>query len=248
MQVSPERLDIVAERLERRTVIVGAAVAVVIGIAVMFVNLWIGLAVAIVAPVVWYLYVRTMVDAAPARLIATLGAREASPDEFPRLQNLLEGLGVSTGVADVEVKVIDTEAMNAAIVVGRHDTEIIVTSALAHGLSRLELEAVLANLLARARDGSARYCTVVLGLPGRSGAGERMQSQLGEHHPVRTDVAAVSVTRYPPGLRSALETMASVGTRIGSAPSASAPLWLVPPEDDPSSAPISLRVAVLDEL
>jgi hypothetical protein len=47
--------------------------------------------------------------------------------------------------------------------------------------------------------------------------------------PALVDVAAVSLTRYPPGLLAALEKMNGVDTQVRGASPAIGHLWLVPP-------------------
>lgn len=62
------------------------------------------------------------------------------------------------------------------------------------------------------------------------------------------DLAAVSLTRYPPGLITALEKMGRTSTAVASATRATAHLWLAPPlagGDEPAGAP---RGAGIDSL
>lgn len=241
--------DAAADRIERSTSGAGAAVGVVVGLAVMLLNLWIGLAVAILAAVGWVLYVRSSVAAAPAKFVAATGARRTASGEFPRLDNLLDSLGVTSGVAGARVWVIDDVQMNAAVTAGREDADLILTTGLIEGLGRLELEGVLANLLGRVRDGSARFCTVALALPGARGR-RAVEARLGEQWPVMTDLAAVDLTRYPPALSAALSTIAATGSTVKGIDGPTPGMWLASPlgdrADDP--APLALRVAVLDEL
>ncbi len=81
---------------------------------------------------------------------------------------------------------------------------------------------MLANLLARTRDGSARYTTTVLALLGTSARAVRLlEQELGDQRGVRSDLAAVDLTRYPPGLISALARCSS--TAPSSRPPPTAP-------------------------
>ncbi len=59
---------------------------------------------------------------------------------------------------------------------------------------------------------------------------------LGRQREARADVAAVNLTRYPPGLASALEKLRSDDTVVHSAVRATAHLWIAPPlpEDEPA--------------
>lgn len=249
MDSTDTSFDASADRLERSTVSAGAAVAVVVGLAVMLFSIWVGLAVGIVGVVAWVLYVRSVVSSAPARFVASTGARRVAEGEFPRLDNLLDGLGVTSGVAGAKVWILDDRHLNAAVTADRDSADLVLTTGLVEGLGRLELEGVLANLLGRVRDGSARFCTVALALPG--GRGRRsIDTRLGDQWPIMTDLAAVDLTRYPPALSSALSVMAASGTEVNGASGASSVLWLAPPQGDNAEdpAPLALRSAVLDEL
>ena len=74
--------------------------------------------------------------------------------------------------------------------------------------------------------------------------------------PVSRIVEAVRITRYPPGLRAALEQASSAGTAVPNGPADLAHLWLAPVasgDGAPASVrtaaqPLDLRIAVLDEL
>jgi len=57
------------------------------------------------------------------------------------------------------------------------------------------------------------------------------------------DVAAVALTRYPPGLLTALDAVAA-GPEVGSSPVV-APLWFVPPG---SAAELAFRLETMREL
>jgi Zn-dependent protease with chaperone function len=150
---------------------------------------------------------------------------------------------------------------------------VVVTSGLLTSMEPVPLEAVLAHELVHIRRGDvapATMATAVL-LPVASvfpvsGLVHRMA---GRGREMRTDTLAVSVTRYPPGLREALVSMAE-----GPAPRASSPLvrravarttrwlWTVPLPDaerrgDGKARPVQLvgeldasaaRVAALDEV
>ena len=68
-----------------------------------------------------------------------------------------------------------------------------------------------------------------------------------------SDLAAVDLTRYPPGLMAALTAMAERGTTVD-VPAVTAPLWIAPVTPSGADAetgerqPLSLRIAVLSEL
>ena len=144
---------------------------------------------------------------------SALGATEAA-----RLVDVAEGLFAVFGLPGAEIRVIDDPATNA-ISVGSppHRGVVFVTSGLIWSLDRIELEAVLAHELAHIKRGdTVSGAIAVLAF-----------DPLGRHFSVFTkiadliasngreplaDLAAVGVTRYPPGLISALE-------KIGNSPS-----------------------------
>jgi hypothetical protein len=77
-----------------------------------------------------------------------------------------------------------------------------------------------------------------------------MARLLDDDRDIEADRQAVSLTRYPPGLRQALATLAEGDTRPASLTAGSAHLWLADPEDTSSGgrAPLALRMDVLAEL
>ncbi len=254
MQTQPS-LDEAADRLEHNATFVGILPALVIGALLVLVQPVVGVLVGLALAVGWVLAVRARIAGAPQRVTDGLGATTLSPGSRPRLENVLEGLCATSGVVAPEVLVVDSPAMNALVAAGRDQSRIVLTSGLVDQLGRLELEGVLANLLGRVKDGSARYSTAVLGLLGPTPrAAKMLGAHLGEQRSVLSDLAAVDLTRYPPGLISALSTMSSHGTELGDAPGVTGPLWLAPATPSGSVEPVgelqplSLRIAVLSEL
>jgi heat shock protein HtpX len=55
---------------------------------------------------------------------------------------------------------------------------------------------------------------------------------------VRADLAGVALTRFPPGLAAALDKIRADDPSIPSAPSSTAPLWLLPPFASADDRPI----------
>jgi len=258
MQIT-ESLDPAADRVVRTTLLAGLVPALVVGLALCFVHVLVGLVAFLLVAGIWALAVSARVRGARAAVVGPLGATPLVPGSRPRLENLLEGLCVTGGVGQPEVLLIDSDAMNALVAADRDGTTLVLTRGLVDGLGRIELEGAVANLLGRQRDGSARYATLVTALFGSSGRGARLLvSGLGEQRSVRSDMAAVDMTRYPPGLIAALARMESTGTVVPGAPGRSIPLWLAPPVAgsgalDESLAestmqPLTLRIAVLEEL
>ncbi|MDQ2677936.1 MAG: hypothetical protein M3Y51_04270 [Actinomycetota bacterium] len=252
-------LDVETDRLVRTATWIGVVPAVVIGAVLCLVNVFVGIAAAIVLAVVWVLVIRARVAGASSKALASVTTTPLVPGSQPRLENVLEGLCMTGGVSDPTVHLVDSPAMNAMVVADAEHADLVLSTGLVDGLGRLELEGVVANLLGRVRDGSARYGTTVVGLLGSSQiAARRLAAGLGEQRSVHSDLAAVDMTRYPPGLISALARMGDVGTVVAGAEPSTAHLWIAPVVDGadrvPSEVaatavqPLSLRIAVLEEL
>lgn len=249
MQSQPS-LDEATDRLEHNVTWVGVLPAIAVGALLVVVHPVVGLLAAVGLSALWVVVVRARLSSAPERVLAGLDAAALEPGRHPRLENLLEGLCITSGVADPSVALVRSESMNALVAAGRDQTRIVVTTGLVEHLGRLELEGVLANLLGRVKDGSARYSTTVLALFGPSTrAANMIGAALGDQRAVLSDLAAVDLTRYPPGLIAALAEMGERGTEVP-APPVTSPLWIAAPDGAASveQQPISLRIAVLSEL
>ncbi|HWC40086.1 MAG TPA: M48 family metalloprotease [Acidimicrobiales bacterium] len=188
-------------------VIVGALVSVVVGIIVGVVA---GLLVALG---VW--------RSGPAVVFRLTGARVAGFDEQPRVHNLIDGLCAASGVPKPTLRVVDDDTPNA-MTVGLHPRRatIVITTGLVSALGRIELEAVLAHEVSHVKVHDILPGTVAVtalgpvaalfppagGLPSR-GAGRTREAL--------ADLAGVALTRYPPGLISALEKVGSDSRAAG---------------------------------
>lgn len=255
MQATPTLEDATA-RLGHNATFVGILPALLVGVVLtVVVHPVVGLAVAVLLAVAWVLVVRARIASADARVLGDLQHTDLPPGSAPRMENLLEGLCVSSGVPEPSVSVVETASINALVAVSGDRIRIVVTRGLIDELDRLELEGVIANLLSRVRDGSAGYITLATALLGASSrTAKLLSSRLDDQWVVRTDLAAVDLTRYPPGLRAALDRMATVGTEVPGSPATCDALWLVPnpgPSGDAAhtdAQPLALRIAVLAEL
>lgn len=238
----------------------GMVVAVVVAIVAAPL---LGLLALVVVAGAWALYVRLQVRGALDRVLGQVGARPLPSEDEPRWANVVDGLGVTSGVNDPELWVIDGVEANALAAASEDRAVLVVTRGLVDSLTVVELEGVAANLLGRIKDGSARYGTVVVGLLGPflgtvDAAGKILADGLGDQRAVHTDLAAVAMTRYPPGLAAALEHLERIGTERPGVPPATAHLWMAPVIEgdvgiDPAVAatvaqPLDYRAAVLHEL
>jgi heat shock protein HtpX len=175
-----------------------------------------------------------------ATLLADLAPEPAEGDDYARLHNLAEGLCLAHGLAKPELWVIQTDSRNVAtIVTGERERDresaLIITSGLLGALSRVELEGVLAQQLSHVRDGDTALATFVaavasIPLVGRMlarRAGGTLDPELETHG----DLAAVAMTRYPPGLAGALEKLVDHPTTVTGVHPTGAHLWLADPLD-----------------
>ncbi len=174
---------------------------------------------------------------------AGIDGRAADPEADARLLNLVDGLSISAGLRVPDLRVMETEACNVAVV-GRdvNHARIVATSGLLDGLSRIELEGVAAVAVAWLRSGEAQPATVAaaaIGLGvGRAVGGGRDRA---------LDEAAAALTRYPPGLVSAYEKLVVADTAVPAVPRRSAHLWLFDPQ--PAGAPLPpYRTGLVDRI
>lgn len=156
-------------------------------------------------------------------------ARPAPPDQHPRYHNLVEGLCVAGGLPKPALYLIDDDAPNS-FACGRSPRHgaVAVTTGLLEKLSRIELEGVLAHELAHI----ANRDTVLTSL-----AVARRREAI-------ADLTGVRLTRYPPGLISALEKLRADKSVVRGS-RAIANLWIESPTDP---GELETRIAALRDL
>lgn len=251
------------EAAQRRALAVGAVAAAVVGVLLaVLVSVILGALALVLLGAGWVLFVQSAFAGAQDRVVSGIG-REVGRDELPGFRNALEGVALLTGVAEPAIRLVDSPAANAMAAAGTDDSTVVVTSGILEHGSPVESEVLAAELLCRVRDGSARYATLVSGLPPavRLAAGlteASLASAFGDQWALRGDFDAVSVTRYPPGLISAFEKMQDRGTEVAGAPPSTAAMWIAPAVgreagvaeavDRVANQPISYRIDALREL
>ena len=209
-------------------------------------------------------------------VLASTRAREVTPQEQPRLHNIVEGLAIAAGIPKPKVYVIPEQAPNA-FATGRNPehSSIAVTEGLLSTMNRVELEGVIGHELSHVVDRDILVGTLVATLVGavvliseffmrswwwggvrgrrggdRSGGGieaiifavglallvlapiigQIVRLAVSRQREFLADAQGALLTRYPPGLASALRKIgAASGIPMRSANNATAHLWLNQP-------------------
>jgi hypothetical protein len=187
----------------------GALAAVAIGLVIVawYVTLA-GLALAGGLVAISFSRLRSLEDSAP-ELADELGAQfspSADSRGRERIGVIVDRLGATFGLGEVRVVVVEDEGYNSALLPVESSYELLVTSAMARDFELIEMEGVIAHLMARQR----------LGLLERETAasvsrldGARAHRLAGEAQAVRADEVAAAAIRYPSGLADALRRCAS---------------------------------------
>lgn len=228
----------------------------------------IGLAVAAAMSIGSYVYGDRVV-------LASTRAKDVTPDEEPRLHNIVEGLAIAAGIPKPKVYVVPERAPNA-FATGRdpEHSHVAVTRGLLDTMNRVELEGVIAHELSHVVDRDILLGTIVATLVGavvllseffmrswwwggfggrrgddRSGspasaivfvlgfvllilaplAGQLIRLAVSRQREYLADAQGVMLTRYPPGLASALRKIGASSQAMRSANNATAHLWLAQP-------------------
>ena len=239
-------------------------------------------------------------------VLASARAKEVTPEEQPRLHNIVEGLSIAAGIPKPRVYLIPETAPNA-FATGRdpEHSSVAVTEGLLGIMNRVELEGVLAHELSHVVDRDILLGTVIAtlvgvivlvaeimlrwfwwgGFGGRRGSDKSggaagivfaaigvvllilaplfaqiIKFAVSRRREYLADAQGAMLTRYPPGLASALRKIAAAPHAMRSANNATAHLWL----DQPSRVqgesmgflerlfsthpPIQERIRILDEM
>jgi len=147
-------------------VFVGVSAIVFAIIGALFVPLYVGAVVGVLWAIVLTGIALAKADAIILRISRAVPANET---DYRRIHNIVEGLCVTIGVQKPDVYVIDDEAPNALVVAqGRSRNAIAVTIGLLDQLDRIQLEGVVAQLVARLRSGQVGTLSriaVLIGVP-----------------------------------------------------------------------------------
>jgi heat shock protein HtpX len=212
-------------------------------------------------------------------VLASARAKEVSPEQEPRLHNIVEGLAIAGGVPKPRVYIVPEQAPNA-FATGRdpEHSSVAVTQGLLQMMNRVELEGVIGHELSHVMDRDILVGTVVAtlvgaavllseffmrswlwgGFRGRRGndsgggglelvifaigfvlliiapiAGQIIKLAVSRNREYLADAQGALLTRYPPGLISALRKIEAAPNAMHAANNATAHLWL----DQPSRVP-----------
>jgi heat shock protein HtpX len=213
-------------------------------------------------------------------VLTSTGAKKVTPEQEPRLHNVVEGLAIAAGVPKPEVYVVPEMAPNA-FATGRdpQHSSIAVTQGLLQIMDRVELEGVIGHEMSHVLDRDILIGTVVATVVGaaillseiftrtwfwgggrrnnNSGggdagiiglvlfalgifllilaplAGQLIKLSVSRNREYLADAQGVLLTRYPPGLISALQKIAGAPHAMRAANNATAHLWLEQPSRVP---------------
>lgn len=191
-----------------------------------------------------------------------LGARPVEVTDLPRLAGVVDSTSMALGVPVPRLHVIDDAACNAvAWGSGTGPASIAVTTGLLDSVERIELEGVVAHLLADVRDHVVEAPTVTTALFGGLAGGplsglvaSLARAGEDERRVVIADMAAARATQYPPGAVAALERVRTASTSVTRSPRPLQSLWFAAPSEpadgDPFAAhpPLADRIDLLREL
>jgi heat shock protein HtpX len=233
-------------RAIRTAVAFAAGPAVLVGVVLALAVWWVaGLVAFAVIGAALFAWARLGAD----RMIESrLGGRPVDPTGDARLWNLVEGLCTGAGVRQPRVLVVDAPGLNAlaAGTSGRR-ARLAVTTGLLSELDRIELEAVLAEVLWMIRHDEEVPLTVLVAT---FGFGRALAE--GDDRDAGADQGAIALTRYPPALASALEKIEAKGASVPGQPGFMAQLWLADPRPSPPAGkgrlPLTERIEALREL
>lgn len=215
-----------------------AAIAVLIGVVVAAiltvagVPLVIAVLVGLVVGAAFFWLVPRRADQLIVRGLPVADLTEA---RAPRVYNVIDGLCDTYGYRRPTVTLIDSDAMNAVAYGRQLEQPVLALSrGLIDGLDRMQLEGVLARELALLNDDSRVPLTAAVAMSPfvpSSMVRRAISTLAGEEAAVRRDMQAAQLTRYPPGLAAALQSISERGARIEGANGAARHLWLVDPLD-----------------
>jgi len=252
-----DQIELNQRRIYLMVIVSAITVFVIVGGVLFLAGLgWLGLVVGAVAAAV-----ATALAYFSSDRVA-MGSVQAVPFSGPaaaRLTNVLDGLCVAAGIERPPLLVVEDPAINAfAVGRGPHESSVVVTSGLAENLNRVEIEAVMAHVLASVQCHDAAVMTVAATFVGRglaplgAVANKVMVHMVPPEQKILADRAGMELTRYPPAMVAALRKIRDHKLVVRGASRATAQLWFEPPMDiGGASTPrltLDERISALQEL
>lgn len=134
---------------ERKSAVLVSLMAIILLLLGYFIGLIFGSPIAglVVALVIWGIMTLVAYFQGDSILLSTAGARKISPDDHPRLYNVVEEMKIASGLEKMpDVYIIDDPALNA-FATGRdpNKASVAITSGLLQKLNRDELQGVIGH-------------------------------------------------------------------------------------------------------
>jgi heat shock protein HtpX len=179
-------------------------------------------------------------------------ANPADPQQYARLYNLVEGLCIASGLPMPQLYIIDDDAPNAfSTGLDPKRAAIAVTTGMLEKMNRMELEGVLAHELSHIRNYDILPMTIAVAMARVLILGPLVASvtkfAASPSREYDADASGAQLTRYPPGLISALEKLQGDPTSMKAASKATAHLWIEQPLDD-THPPLDDRIRALQAM
>ena len=152
--------------------------------------------------------------AAPMHVEHQWGARRVPEGAAPRVENLVEGLCATFGVAHPPLYVVEDPSVNLAMVATTLGAAMVVTRGLLDSLSLVELEGVVAHGLAHVRLDDVRRGTIAATLPSVLGKDAMRHRLAGRGRLQRADEVAAATVRYPVAIAAVLERCVAQPTPV----------------------------------
>ena len=184
--------------------ILGLIVGLVVGQPIMLTVL------ALLASTVWVNVVNRNIESS---LLHRLDVVAASEDDHARLINVVDGLCVVSGDRRPPLLVVsDAYPIALAIATPKHQGTVVVSQGFLDEMNRVEIEAVMAHVLWRLRNGNVALTSYLIALRtmlskiGLRRVADVIINKLYEDKILLwSDISACQATRYPPALISALQ-------------------------------------------
>jgi len=198
-----------------------------------------------------FLLILIMIRVAPGVVLRSFDGVLASEKQFPRLHNALDGICVNHGLDKPDVYVIENPRGNAAAVADRRSQAVVLTTGAIDSLNLIEIEGLLAQLIAKCIDRQLPKKTVEAFFLRFPFIGIFVDDKKYVNDVRLEDLKGAELTRYPPGVQKSLLALKGLGTEIEDAPKSTVHLWLMNSKGSNAAdthPPTEERVSAMEEL